>query len=142
MPPGVGLLLGLDLTEIDRVAGALERHGERFLSRIFRDGEIRRSRRSPRAFAQHVAGRFAAKEAAMKALGLGWRGLAFRDIEVGRDPRGKPLLAFHGKALERAGALEVLSAEVTITHGRDIAAAVVALLTRESGDGRGKVADE
>ena len=66
----------------------------------------------------------------MKALGLGWRGLAFRDIEIGRDERGKPLIAFHGNALARARSLEVLSAEVTITHGRDIAAAVVALLTR------------
>ena len=126
---GFGILLGLDLTEVDRVAGVLERHGERFLQRIFREGEIRRERRHPRAFAEHVAGRFAAKEAAMKALGLGWRGLAFRDIEVGRDPRGKPLLAFHGKALIRAQSLEVLSSEVTITHGRDIAAAVVALVT-------------
>ena len=127
-----GLLLGLDLTEVDRIAGVLERHGERFLARIFRDGEIRRARTHPRAFAEHVAGRFAAKEAAMKALGLGWRGLAFRDIEVGRDAHGKPLLAFHGKALERSRALDVLSAEVSITHGRDIAAAVVALLTRPS----------
>ena len=127
-----GLLLGLDLTEVDRIAGVLERHGERFLARIFRDGEIRRARRHPRAFAEHVAGRFAAKEAAMKALGLGWRGLAFRDIEVGRDAHGKPLIAFHGRALERSRALDVLSAEVSITHGRDIAAAVVALLTRPS----------
>ena len=101
MAAGVGILLGLDLTEVDRVAGVLERHGERFLARIFREGEIRRSRRHPRAFAEHVAGRFAAKEAAMKALGTGWRGLAFRDIEVGRDPRGKPILSFHGKALVR-----------------------------------------
>jgi holo-[acyl-carrier protein] synthase len=127
-----GLLLGLDLTEVDRIAGVLARHGDRFLARIFRDGEIHRARRHPRAFAEHVAGRFAAKEAAMKALGLGWRGLAFRDIEVGRDAHGKPLIAFHGKALERSRALDVLSAEVSITHGRDIAAAVVALLTRPS----------
>jgi holo-[acyl-carrier protein] synthase len=127
-----GLLLGLDLTEVERIAGVLERHGERFLSRIFRDGEIRRARRHPRAFAEHVAGRFAAKEAAMKALGLGWRGLAFRDIEVTRDVHGKPLLVLHGKALERSRALDVRSAEVSITHGRDIAAAVVALLTRPS----------
>lgn len=130
MSSGVGLLLGLDLTEVDRVAGVLERHGERFLARVFLPGEIRLARRHPRAFAQHVAGRFAAKEAAMKALGLGWRGLAFRDIEIGHDELGKPLVAFHGKALARARALEVLSAEVTITHGRDIAAAVVALLTK------------
>ncbi len=127
-----GLLLGLDLTEVDRIAGVLARHGERFLARIFRDGEIRRARRHPRAFAEHVAGRFAAKEAAMKALGLGWRGLAFRDIEVHRDAHGKPLIAFHGKALERSQALDVRSAEVSITHGRDIAAAVVALVTGPS----------
>ena len=130
MSSDVGLLLGLDLTEVDRVAGVLDRHGERFLARIFRPGEIRRARRHPRAFAEHVAGRFAAKEAAMKALGLGWRGLAFRDIEIGRDERGKPLIVFHGNALARARSLEVQSAEVSITHGRDIAAAVVALLTR------------
>jgi holo-[acyl-carrier protein] synthase len=126
-PPG--LLLGLDLTEVDRIAGVLERHGERFLERVFRPGEIRRARRHPRAFAEHVAGRFAAKEAAMKALGLGWRGLAFREIEVGRDERGKPLLAFHGRALRRADSLRVRATEVSITHGRDVAAAVVALLT-------------
>ncbi len=128
-PAGVGLLLGLDLTEVSRVAGVLDRHRDRFLARVFREGEIRRARRHPRAFAEHVAGRFAAKEAAMKALGTGWRGLGFRDIEVGRDARGKPLLAFHGRALERARSLRVVSAEVSITHGRDIAAAVVALLT-------------
>jgi holo-[acyl-carrier protein] synthase len=129
MSPGIGLLLGLDLTEVGRVAGVLERHADRFLARVFREGEIRRTRKHPRAFAEHVAGRFAAKEAAMKALGTGWRGLAFRDIEIGRDARGKPLLSFHGRALDRARALRVVSAEVTITHGRDIAAAVVALVT-------------
>jgi holo-[acyl-carrier protein] synthase len=129
MPGTVDLLLGLDLTEVDRIAGVLERHGERFLTRIFREGEIRRERRHKRAFAEHVAGRYAAKEAAMKALGLGWRGLAFRDIEIGRDARGKPLVVFHGKALVRARSLKMLTAEVTITHGRDIAAAVVAIVT-------------
>ncbi len=91
------------------MAAVLERHPDRFLARVFRDGEIRRSRRHPRAFAEHVAGRFAAKEAAMKALGTGWRGVAFREIEVGRDARGKPLLSFHGRALERARALRVVS---------------------------------
>jgi holo-[acyl-carrier protein] synthase len=124
-----GLLLGLDVTEVDRIAALLERHGERFLDRIFRDGEIRRTRRQPLAFAQHVAGRFAAKEAAMKALGTGWRGVAFRDIEVGRDARGKPLLRFHARALDRAASLEVVRGEVSITHGRDVAAAVVVLVT-------------
>src|SRR5262245_63529996 len=126
----MNLRLGLDLTEVGRVSQLLDRWGERFLMRVFAPGELNRARRHPRAFAEHVAGRFAAKEAAMKALGLGWRGLAFRDIEIGRDARGKPRLAFHGGALERARALAVRQAEVSITHGRDIAAAVVALLTR------------
>jgi holo-[acyl-carrier protein] synthase len=129
MTDRVGLLLGLDLTEVGRIAETLERHGERFLARVFREGEILRSRRHPRAFAEHVAGRFAAKEAAMKALGTGWHGVAFREIEIARDARGKPRIAFHGRALERSRALRVLSAEVTITHARDLAAAVVALVT-------------
>ena len=123
----IGLRLGIDLTEIERIAGVLQRHGERFLERVFRPGELRPMGRS-RAFAEHVAGRFAAKEAAMKALGTGWRGIAFRDVEVGRDARGKPFVSFHGRALVRARSLKVLSAEVSITHGREIAAAVVALL--------------
>jgi holo-[acyl-carrier protein] synthase len=129
MGADIGLLLGLDLTEVGRVARVLERHADRFLARVFREGEIRRSRRHPRAFAEHVAGRFAAKEAAMKALGTGWRGVAFHEIEVGRDAQGKPLLSFHGRALDRARSLNVVSAEVTITHGRELAAAVVALVT-------------
>jgi len=127
----VTLLLGLDLAEVERVAGLLERWGDRFVDRVFLPGELRRGRRHPRAFAEHVAGRFAAKEAAMKALGTGWRGLAFRDIEVGRDSRGKPTLAFHGKALARARALGVTSMEVSITHTRQTAAAVVALMARD-----------
>jgi len=127
----VKVLLGLDLTEVDRVAGVLERWGDRFLDRVFRPGELSGSRRHPRARAEHVAGRFAAKEAAMKALGTGWRGLAFRDVEVGRDPRGKPTLSFHGRALDRSRELRVASTEVSITHTGTVAAAVVALVTEE-----------
>jgi holo-[acyl-carrier protein] synthase len=125
------LLLGLDLAEVDRVAAVIERWGDRFLDRVFRPGEISRSRRHVRARAEHVAGRFAAKEAAMKALGTGWRGIAFRDIEVGSDPSGKPVLSFHGRALARARELRVADAEVSITHTKTVAAAVVALTTEE-----------
>ena len=123
------ILLGIDLAEVDRVEGALERWGDRFVDRVFRPGELSARRRHPRARAEHVAGRFAAKEAAMKALGTGWRGLAFREIEIGRDLRGKPVLAFHGRALARARELKVSSMEVSISHSRDAAVAVVALLT-------------
>ena len=124
-----GLLLGLDLTEVARVAQLLERRGDRFLDRVFLPGEVLRGRRHPRAFAEHVAGRFAAKEAAMKALGTGWRGVSFKEIFVGRLASGKPRLEFRGRALERARALRVTSAEVSITHTKTVAAACVVLLT-------------
>ncbi len=126
-----GILLGLDLTEVARVTELLERWGDRFLQRVFLPGEVLRGRRHPRAFAEHVAGRFAAKEAAMKALGTGWRGVAFKEIFVGRERGGKPRLEFRGRALERARALRVLKAEVSITHTATIAAAVVALMVEE-----------
>lgn len=125
------VLLGIDLTDVDRVERVLARWGDRFVERVFRPGEISRRRRHPRARAEHVAGRFAAKEATMKALGTGWRGLGFRDIEVGRDARGKPVLTLHGKALARARALRVASMEVSITHASTTAAAVVALVTED-----------
>lgn len=129
-----GILLGLDLTPVQRIGEVLDRWGDRFLDRVFRPGELRRQRRPPRAFAEHVAGRFAAKEAAMKALGTGWRGIAFREISVQRDSRGKPRLELHGRALERARQLRVRTSELSITHTSEIAAAVVALLTDEPGD--------
>ncbi len=124
------LRLGLDLAEVPRISAAIQRWGERFLSRIFVDGELSKRRVHPAAFAQHVAGRFAAKEAAMKALGTGWRGLRFRDIVVGREASGKPVLSFTGRARSRAEAMRVFQAEVTITHTGKMAAAVVALLCR------------
>jgi holo-[acyl-carrier protein] synthase len=122
------LLLGIDLTEVDRVSDVLDRWGDRFVQRVFRPGELSVRRRHPQARAEHVAGRFAAKEAAMKALGTGWRGVAFRDIEIGRDLRGKPTLALHGRALSRARELRVESMEVSISHTKAAAVAVVALL--------------
>jgi len=119
--------LGIDLCEIERMALALERHGARFVDRLFRPGEIRRSASSP-AFAEHVAGLFAAKEAAMKALGTGMRGVAFREIALVREAGGPPRLALFGRARERALRLSVGAAHVSITHDRRQAAAVVLLL--------------
>lgn len=127
-----GLLVGIDLAEVGRVTQALDRWGDRFLDRVFVPGEVLRGRRHPRAFAEHVAGRFAAKEAAMKALGTGWRGVAFREIVISRHPSGKPLLEFRGRALERARTLRVASSELSITHTKTMAAAVVVLQTSDS----------
>ena len=128
----MAILVGLDLTPVSRVAEVLARFQERFLARVFVEGEIHRARRHPRAFAEHVAGRFAAKEAAMKALGTGWRGVAFREIAVLRDPRGKPTLELRGRAAARARQLGVVESEVSITHTQDLAAAVVVLVTQPS----------
>jgi holo-[acyl-carrier protein] synthase len=115
--------VGLDLCEVPRVARALERHGGRFVEKLFRPGEVRRSPESP-AYAEHVAGLFAAKEAAMKALGTGMRGVFFRELAIVRTPGGPPRL---GRALAYGARLGVTGAHVTITHTRDLAAAVVVL---------------
>ena len=127
-PHGGSVLgLGVDLCEIDRIAEALARHGTRFLERVCVPGEVRQPLGSRRA-AEHVAGLFAAKEAAMKALGTGLRGVAFREVAVAREPGGPPRLVLSGRARARADALGVAAAHVTITHGRRDAASVVLLL--------------
>jgi len=118
--------IGIDLCEVPRIAAAYGRHGARFLDRVFGPGEIRRRPESP-VFAEHLAGLFAAKEAAMKALGTGMRGVAFRDIAVVRSG-GPPRLALTGGAARRAEELGVTGAHVTITHTKELAAAVVLLL--------------
>ena len=119
--------LGIDLCEIDRIEAALARHGPRFLERICIPGEVRRPLDS-RRIAEHVAGLFAAKEAAMKALGTGMTGVAFREIAVARGPDGPPRLVLLGRARARAEELGVVAAHVTITHGRRDAVSVVLLL--------------
>ena len=118
MNPPAGIGLGIDLVEIDRVERALERH-PRLAGRLFTEGELAyaRARRRP---GRHLAARFAAKEAAIKALG--GRGVAPRDVEVvGSAP---PRLELHGRAAELAAMAEVELA-VSLTHSRELAAAFV-----------------
>jgi holo-[acyl-carrier protein] synthase len=119
--------LGLDATDIPRIAATIERYGERFLRRIFTEGEVAycTRRREP---AVHFAGRFAAKEAAMKALGTGHsQEVLWRDVEVIRRG-GPPQLQFHGGARRRFAALGADSSLLTITHSETIALAQVLLL--------------
>jgi holo-[acyl-carrier protein] synthase len=119
--------LGLDATDIDRIAGAIERYGERFLSRIFTADEIAycTRRREP---AIHFAGRFAAKEAAMKALGTGHSmGVLWRDVEVVRRG-GPPQLQLHGGAAARFAQMGGKRSLVTITHSDELALAQVVVL--------------
>ncbi len=120
--------IGMDATEIDRIESTIARYGERFLRRVFTDGEIAYAtrRRNP---APHFAGRFAAKEAAMKALGTGHsQGVLWRDIEVVRAPGGPPQLRFHGGAARRLAHLNAHSSLLTITHSQTLAIAQVMLL--------------
>jgi holo-[acyl-carrier protein] synthase len=119
--------LGLDATDIPRVTATLERFGERFVRRIFTRGEIAYCSRR-RVPAIHFAGRFAAKEAAMKALGTGRsHGVLWRDIEVVRHG-GPPQLQFHGGAGRRFAAMGGRSSLLTITHSNDLALAQVMIL--------------
>ena len=118
--------IGLDLVDLDRLARLLERHGEAFVRRVCRDGEARIG--SGPARVAHVGGLFAAKEAAMKALGTGWaRGVAFRQVEVVRAESGAPALRLHGEAERLARELGVARAHLTISHDGRSAAAVVVL---------------
>ena len=121
--------LGLDATDIDRVADVIERHGERFLRRIFTDIEIAYCTRR-RVPAIHFAARFAAKEAAMKALGTGHtQDVLWRDVEVVRGG-GPPRLQWHGGAARRFAAIGGHSSLLTITHSDDLAIAQVLILGR------------
>ena len=119
--------LGLDATDIDRIADSIERYGDRFLRRVFTDAEVAYCTRR-KVPAIHFAGRFAAKEAAMKALGTGHSlGVLWRDVEVVR-PGGPPQLQLHGGAARRFASMGGRSSVVTITHSDDLALAQVIIL--------------
>src|SRR5947207_12430123 len=108
--------LGFDATEIPRIADALSRYGDRFMYRVFTDGEVDYCSRR-RVPAMHFAGRFAAKEAAMKALGTGHsRGVLWRDVEVVREPGGPPQLQLHGGAARRFEKIGGRTSKLSITH--------------------------
>ena len=118
---------GIDIAEVPRIGQAIERFGERFLQRIFTAGEIRycdsKANRNER-----YAARFAAKEAAMKALGTGWNhGVRWRDCEVVRAPGGRPTMTFHGKAAEFAARLGVRNIALSLSHTTEQAIAQLIL---------------
>lgn len=118
---------GIDIAEVPRIQEAIERFGERFLHRIFTPAE-RQYCDSKANRVERYAARFAAKEAAMKALGTGWNhGVRWRDCEVARMPGGRPTIHFHGKAQAFAMKLGVRNAALSITHTKEQAMAFVIL---------------
>ena len=118
---------GIDIAEVPRIAQAIARHGDRFLHRIFTEGEIYYCESKANRLERYAA-RFAAKEAAMKALGTGWNlGVRWRDVEVCREPGGRPTIAFHGKAAEFAARLGVVHVALSLSHTTEQAIAQVIL---------------
>ena len=107
---------GIDLAEVDRIRGAIQRHGHRFVDRIYTANEIAYVESKANRFERYAA-RFAAKEAGMKAIGSGWkRGVRWQDFEVANLPSGKPTLSFYGVAAEIAAKLGVRNVALSITH--------------------------
>jgi holo-[acyl-carrier protein] synthase len=112
--------LGIDIIKVDRIRAALDRFGERFSKRVLTIPEQRYVRARPETF----AGRWAAKEAVSKVLGLGVRGIGWRDIEIERMPTGQPAVRLHGRAAARAEQLGMDRIAVSITHESDYAVAI------------------
>ena len=115
--------LGTDIIEIVRIGRMVERHGEVFLNRVFTPDEIRYCQKRKESY-QHFAGRWAAKEAVMKALGTGWiRGVGWQDIEVQVLKTGQPVIRVHGGARDFVEKLSVDNILITISHCRAYATA-------------------
>jgi holo-[acyl-carrier protein] synthase len=108
--------IGIDLVETARIKEGIDQHGDRFVRRLYTPGEIHYCEQFKNQ-AERYAARFAAKEAAFKALGTGWReGVRWVDVEVSNQPNGKPELLLHGRAQELAGSLGVTRRSVSISH--------------------------
>jgi holo-[acyl-carrier protein] synthase len=118
---------GIDIAEVTRIRKSIDRFGERFLQRIYTPGEVRYCDSKANRVERYAA-RFAAKEAAMKALGTGWsRGVRWRDCEVVRLPGGRPTLLFHGRAGDIAARMGVKNVALSISHTAEQAFAQVIL---------------
>ncbi len=128
--------IGTDITECLRIARMIERHGELFINRVYTTEEIGYCQSRKQA-TQHFTGRWAAKEAVLKALGTGWRaGITWRDVEVRNEPSGKPIVAVRGGAKEVIEQLGISQLLITISHCRSHATATaIAVGGREKVEG-------
>jgi holo-[acyl-carrier protein] synthase len=119
--------IGIDLAEVSRIREAIERHGQRFIQRIYTEKEIAYVERKANKYERYAA-RFAAKEAGMKAIGTGWkRGVRWRDFEVTNLSSGRPTLQLHGEAAKFAEQLGVRNIALSITHTAAEGMAIVIL---------------
>ena len=119
--------IGVDIVQNSRIAESIQRFGDRFLNRIYTEGEVAYCRKCAHPDL-HFAARFSAKEAAFKALGTGWAaGVTWKDVEIERLASGQPELHLHGEALARASALGAKRYSVSLTHDQLVSCAVVIL---------------
>ena len=115
---------GIDLVETDRIAQMLDEHSDRFLARCFTAAEQAYVAQNRRRWVEHLAGRFAAKEAILKALGTGWRdGIAWTDAEILRLESGQPKVALHGVCDKLAHEMGITHWQISISHTRSYAMA-------------------
>jgi holo-[acyl-carrier protein] synthase len=119
-PQGVNVAVGIDIIEVGRVRKVFEKHGERFLSRVFTPNEVRQCRGK----VSRLAGRFAAKEAISKALGTGLHGVAWREMEVVQLRSGRPTVTLHGNAKRRAELLGISAFDVSIADLAEFSIAI------------------
>jgi holo-[acyl-carrier protein] synthase len=122
--------IGTDIVECVRIGRMIAEHGELFLQRVYTDKEIRYCR-SRRQATEHFAGRWAAKEAVLKALGTGWRrNISWRDVEIRNDASGQPRVAVRGEAKEIARKMQLQDMLITVSHCRTFATAVAIAIRR------------
>ena len=119
--------IGTDIVSVKRMADLLQLHGSRFLDRCFRPGDLTIPHAGGQPEPSHLAGRWAAKEAFLKALGTDVRGIPYRDIEVRKSPGGPVSIALHGKALTAVNRVGGQRVHLTISHEREYAVATVLL---------------
>lgn len=117
--------IGVDIIEVERIARALERHPERFLRRVFTPGEIADCQSGTENQHRRLAARFAAKEAALKAIGTGLRNVKWTDVSVVKDPLGKPSLQLGGRLAEIAQAQGITTFHLSLSHCKEYAMAQV-----------------
>ena len=123
--------IGTDIIEVLRIAQMIERHGELFVTRVYTPFEIQYCQQRKMS-TQHYAGRWAAKEAVLKALGTGWRkGISWRDVEIRNDSSGRPTVALRGGAADVVEQLGITEVQVSISHCRSHATAFAIAVGKE-----------
>lgn len=134
--------IGTDIVECLRIAQMIERHGELFINRVYTPLEVRYCQ-SRKASTQHYAGRWAAKEAILKAIGTGWRrGISWRDVEVRNDPSGRPVVGLRGGARDVVEQFGIRQLLVSISHCRSHATAYAIALGKAGSEDREAMNDE